>query len=115
MSLREHRNKTAASSEASQDNIYVIEKILDSKTESDVQLFHIKWLNFPHSQSTWEPEESVPKFIQLFYADRSNLGKPLPNPKLRKKIPSSVICLHYLAYVLVIELQLNYFALLMIY
>ena len=98
MSSREHRNKTAASSEASQDNIYVIETILDSKTESDVQLFHIKWLNFPHSQSTWEHEESVPKFIQLFYADRNNLGKPLPNPKLKRSKKAGSETYHYLSW-----------------
>ena len=65
MRLREHRSVSAASNEASQDNIYVIESILDSKTENGVKFFHIKWFNFSISESTLEQEDNVPKFIQL--------------------------------------------------
>ena len=57
MKLRDHRTATAASTEASQDNIYVIETVLGSKVEDGVQFFHIKWINFPSSESTWEPEK----------------------------------------------------------
>ena len=84
VSLRDHRTNTAASTEASQDNIYVIETILGTKTQDDLRYFNVKWLNFPASESTWEPEENIPKFIQLYFNDENNFGKNLPNPKLKR-------------------------------
>ena len=84
MKLREHRESTAISSDASQDNIYVIETILNLKKKDDCDLFLVKWLNFPESEASWEPSDCVPGFIQLYYKDGSNLGKPLPNPRLKR-------------------------------
>ena len=96
--LRDHRTATAASTEAAQDNIYVIETVLGSKVENGVQFFHIKWLTFPSSESTWEPEDGVPKFIQLYYKEKSNLGKPLPNPKLKRTKKAGSETYHYLSW-----------------
>ena len=84
--------------EAVQDNIYVIETVLGSKVEDGVQFFHIKWLTFPSSESTWEPEDGVPKFIQLYYKEKSNLGKPLPNPKLKRTKKAGSETYHYLSW-----------------
>ena len=98
MKLREHRTATAASSEASQDNIYVIESVCDLKTKDNVKYFLVKWLNFPRNEATWEPEDSIPKFIQLFYAEKSNLGKPLPNPRLKRSKKAGSDTYHYLTW-----------------
>ena len=96
--MRNHRTTTAASVEASQDNVYVIESVLNSKMKDGVQNFQIKWLNFPPTESTWEPEECVPKFIQSFYADKKNLGKPLPNPKVKRSKKAGSETYHYLSW-----------------
>ena len=96
--LRNHRTNTAASSEASQDNIYVIESIVDLRIKDDSKYFKVKWLNFPPSESTWEPETSIPKFIQSFYMERANLGKPLPNPKLKRSKAAGSETYHYLSW-----------------
>ena len=98
MKLRDHRTATAASTDASQDNIYVIESILGTKTHDGVQTFHVKWLNFPESEATWEPYECVPKFIQLFYQDESNFGKTLPNPKLKRSKKAGTEVYHFLTW-----------------
>ena len=84
MTLRDHNTVTAQSDDASQDNIYVIETILETQSKDDITLFKVKWLNFPASESTWEPEEAIPKFIRIYYKDENNLGKTLPNPKLKR-------------------------------
>ena len=91
-SLRDHRSANARSTDAPQDNIYVIETVLGSKVVNGVRMFQIKWLNFPPDASTWEPADSIPKFIQLYYEGGDNFGKSLPNPKLKnvKKAGSGI-------------------------
>ena len=84
MTLRDHNTATAKSTEAQQDNIYVIETIFDMKMKDDGKYYQVKWLNFPDSEATWEPEEAIPKFIQLYFKDESKYGKQLPNPKLKR-------------------------------
>ena len=90
--LRDHRTREAESTDAPQDNVYVIESILDRRSKKGTSDFLIKWLGFPPSEATWESENSVPKFIQDFYAKESNFGKVLPNPKIKmvKKAGSAV-------------------------
>ena len=46
--------------------------------------FSVKWLNFPSSEATWEPSDSIPKFVQLYYQDGDKFGKRLPNPNLKR-------------------------------
>ena len=84
MTLRDHNTATAKSLDAQQDNIFVIETILDVEIKAEVKNFRVKWLNFPENEATWEPEESIPKFIQLYFNEKSRYGKPLPNPKLKR-------------------------------
>ena len=98
MKLREHRTSTAASSDAGQDNIYVIETILSSKVEKGGKHFHVKWLNFPASEASWEPAECVPKFVQLFYEGGNNFGKPLPNPRLKRAKKAGAETYYYLCW-----------------
>ena len=76
----------------------MIESVLDCKTKDGSKYFKVKWLNFPESESTWEPETSIPKFIQLFYTEKNNLGKPLPNPKLKRSKVAGSETYHYLSW-----------------
>ena len=96
--LRDHRTQSATSSEAPQDNIYVIESILGRKVKKDGTFFNVKWLNFPVSESTWENEKCIPKFIQLYYEDESRFGKILPNPKLKKVKKAGTSTYHLLSW-----------------
>ena len=84
MKLRDHRSATTESREAPQDNIYVIESILNIKIKDDASYFDVKWLNFPATESTWEHESCIPKFIQLYYKDGTKFGRSLPNPRLKR-------------------------------
>ena len=82
--LRNHRNITAASKSAPQDNVYVIETVLDKKLEKGKTFWKIKWLSFPTDQSTWEPSCNIQPWIQLYYeADPQRFGTPLPEPRIK--------------------------------
>ena len=96
--LRDHRTTTAESKEAPQDNIYVIESILEVDTKDDETFFKVKWLNFPPSESTWENQNSIPKFIQLYYKDANNFGKRLPNPNLKRVKKAGSAIYHLLSW-----------------
>ena len=98
MKLRDHRTTTTESKDAPQDNIYVIESILGIKTEGDTSCYNVKWLHFPETESTWEPESSIPKFIQLYYKDRTKFGSTLPNPKLKRVKKAGSALYHLLSW-----------------
>lgn len=78
--LRDHRNKTAFSKEAPQDNIYVIESILEMNNDN----WKVKWLGFPTEKSSWEPSVNIQPWIMSYYEeDPSRLGQPLPEPNIK--------------------------------
>ena len=35
------------------------------------------------AEASWEPEDTIPKFIRDFYEDKSHFGKNLPNPVVK--------------------------------
>ena len=76
------RKETATADEAPGDDFYVIESVTEVKEENGKKLFKIKWAGFSSAENTWESEGSVPGFIQNFYEDEANLGKPLPKPQI---------------------------------
>jgi chromodomain-containing protein len=41
------------------DDVYVVEKILNHREKDGHLEYHIKWKNFPLSQSTWVKEEKM--------------------------------------------------------
>ena len=84
MSLRNHRTITSTFKETPQDNIYVMETVLEKKTEKSQIFWKIKWLGFPYEQSTWEPEENIQPWILAYYeGHQERLGMPLPEPKIK--------------------------------
>ena len=72
--LYRKRKETATAEEASGDDFYVIESVVEKKEENSKKLFKIKWAGFSSDGNTWEGEGSVPGFIQKFYEDDNNLG-----------------------------------------
>ena len=81
--LFKKRKETTTAEEASGDDFYVIESVIEKKEENGKKLFQIKWAGFSSDENTWEGEGSVPGFIQKFYEDDNNLGKPLPKPMIK--------------------------------
>ena len=66
------------------DNMYIVEEILDSKFENEVEMFLIKWEDYV--DPTWEPAINIPMFMVNFYKKTGN-GK-VPTPRVagsRKK------------------------------
>ena len=44
----------------SRNAIFPVEKVLDSRIgKGGVKEYQLKWLNFPESESTWEPEGNI--------------------------------------------------------
>ena len=80
------------------DDLYVVESILDMKVKKKAKNFLVKWASFPESESTWEPESHIPKFILKYYEDSAHFGKPLPEPRIKhtKKVANGSEIFHYL-------------------
>ena len=90
--LRGHRTATNYSQEASDDQFFIIETVLEIKTEDDIRMFKVKWLGYP--EGSWEMEDRIPGFIRKYYCDQpSRLGLKLPNPRIKhtKKVGGSDI------------------------
>ena len=51
--------------------------------EKGEQFYNVKWFGYPEEACTVEPAENIPDFIKDFYSDKNNIGKKLPNPKIR--------------------------------
>ena len=85
--LRSYRKKTSSVNNLPQDNVYILETILDcemrKKQDGEIRYFKIKWVGFPLAEASWEPEDTIPKFIRDFYEDKSHFGKNLPNPVVK--------------------------------
>ena len=58
------------------DNMYIVEEILDSKFENDVEMFLIKWEDY--EDPTWEPASNIPKFMVSFFKKTGNGKVPTP-------------------------------------
>ena len=90
--LRGYRKDTNYSEEASDDQFFVVETILDMKHEGEDKMLKVKWLGYP--DATWEKEDRIPGFIRKYYSDKpSRLGSKLPNPRVKhtKKVGGSDI------------------------
>ena len=72
-SLENHRKENTTSSKAPDDQIFIIESIQEMRevknkgSKKRVTEFRVKWSGFPEDAATWEPEDNIPKFIQMFY------------------------------------------------
>ena len=70
------KKKLPKKSPQKEDKVYIIESLVDVKDGH----YLVKWVNYPSSQNTWEPQSSIPKFILKFYSqDPSRLGMPAPD------------------------------------
>jgi hypothetical protein len=97
--LYEFRSKTKQTQvDLPDDDLYVVESILERKLTNSKNQYLVKWAGFPVSEATWEPETNIPKFITNFYGNSANLGKSLPEPRIKdtKKVANGSEIFHYL-------------------
>ena len=86
-----------SSSEAVQNNdYYVVEKILQIKEANNDKEFLIRWVGYPETEETWEPEDNIPGVIRKYYTDKSRLGSKLPAPSIRNTKTVDGVKHHYL-------------------
>ena len=58
-----------------EEDTFVVETILAIKDDQ----YHIKWLNYPESEATWEPDYNILKLIRKYFdVDPKHCGGPLP-------------------------------------
>ena len=66
------------------DNVYIVERIKDSKVEDGVEHFLIKWEGY--EDETWEPATNIPQFMLNYYKKTGNGAVPTPRVAgVRKK------------------------------
>ena len=98
-SLAQSRKKSQkAGQHLSNDNLFIVESVLKVRlTKSDKKSsakrrssivppqreFLVKWASFDEKDATWEPAKNIPLFLQKFYLKPENLGKPLPQPRIK--------------------------------
>ena len=92
--LRAHKKNE--SDAARDDDFYVIEQIDKVKTEKGKKFYLVKWVGFPPSQCTWEPEEHIPGFIRTYYDNSDNIGSKLPAPQIKHTKTIGGVKHHYL-------------------
>ena len=97
--LRKHRSNNATFKDASQDQVYVIESLLEKKTVGSDTHWKVRWLGFPDSEATWEPSKNIQRWMKEFYnEDESRFGKPLPEPIIKCKKVAAGQTYYYLTW-----------------
>lgn len=79
----EDSSSSSSESSFSEDDVYNVEKILQSRTNrKGKKEYLIKWLNYPNEDNTWEPQENItdicPSLIKEFedgFKSRVKQGK----------------------------------------
>ncbi|OZJ01471.1 hypothetical protein BZG36_05389, partial [Bifiguratus adelaidae] len=74
------------SDDEDEDERYVVEEIVATKTNKNGTFYEVKWENYPPSANTWEPEENLmqdcPHLVRDFLKKQS---KPKTTSKTPKK------------------------------
>ena len=82
-SIKKKKNVTNNGDAQFEDHLFIVESILEVTVADGKKLYKVKWYGYDENDSTIEPEENIPKFIQKYYSDPSKLGQKLPNPKVK--------------------------------
>ena len=66
------QKKSKKAKEITTENLYTVEKILSKRIVNGKVLYYLKWLGYPESENTWEPEENLecPSLIYDFEKQR---------------------------------------------
>ena len=74
-------------------------EVKNKGSKKRVTEFRVKWSGFPEDAATWEPEDNIPKFIQMFYKeDPTRLGMKLPNPTIKHSKTVGSAKYHFLSW-----------------
>jgi hypothetical protein len=73
------------------ENVWEVERIKDERVTQGKRMFLIKWMGYPKSQNTWEPEENlvgVKELFEKFYKERelgAHAQRLITKQKITKK------------------------------
>ena len=56
--------------------MYIVEEILNSKFENDIEMLLIKWEDY--TDPTWEPASNIPDFMVNYFKKTGNGKVPTP-------------------------------------
>ena len=84
---RKSNNSKITNNQESNDEYYIIEKILKSRIVNGRKEFRIKWLGYTNDWNTWEPEENVrTEIIESSDDETMNSQAQLQSSNKRKSV-----------------------------
>ncbi|MEE6472762.1 hypothetical protein FKM82_009713 [Ascaphus truei] len=83
------KTETGETGESEQDeteDVFEVERIIDSKTEGGEVLYRVRWKGYSSEEDTWEPEAHLDECSEVLLAFRRQHAECKPKP-VKKEIP----------------------------
>ena len=66
------------------DTVFIVQSVLNARQVKGQKEYLIKFAGFPEEVSCWESTKNLPGFVVEYYKIKTNLGKPIPGPKVKQ-------------------------------